>query len=204
MRSIVLITVLLLMAICLIGCGDQAVEEFEPGEEISNDEEAMEEDPSEEAEAEPEPADEVVIKGEDEHVTIIIDVIRMTNQIPTDILKNINGDPPVLSENHTFGCFYFTIPRIDDIYIRAPEGFSLYDEHGDQYQAEFSTFSGVKFTDRTDIRSPSYLSEGATGATLFHIPEQIEPVKLVFKFKYSIVADGEIEGSKQLEIPLVN
>jgi len=203
-KSIALITILLLMAICLIGCGEEAVEEVVPAEEISNDEEAVEEDPPDETEAEPEPADEAIIKGEDEQVTIIIDEIKMTDQIPPDILEIFNSSPLVLSEGHTFVSIYFTIPRIDEIYIRTPEGFPLYDEDGVQYQPEGYQISGIKFTDPTDIRAPVYLAAGGTGKVLYHIPEQIELALFVFEYKYSMVADGEIEGSKQLEVPLGN
>ncbi len=203
MKKIALITVLLLLAICLFGCGEDALEEFEPVEEVSNDEEAVEEDPADETEAKPEPVDEALIKGEDEYVTVIIDEIKMTDEIPPDVLE-IFGRPLDLSEGHTFVSIYFTIPRIDEIYIRTPEGFPLYDKDGEQYQPEGYQISGIEFTDPTDIRAPVYLAAGGTGKVLYHVPEQLELALFVFEYKYSLAADGEIEGSKQTEVPLDN
>ncbi len=152
-----------------------------------------------------EEVNEGVMQSDDENVTVVIDEIKRTDQIPNDVLEKISGEPPTLTQGNIFACVYFNVDRVDDIYLRGFNESALFDEQGNSYQKTFISVVGY-FKDPDDFLAGQlpYIYEGADGVILYEIPEQVKPVEIVLDYLYSITEDGDLENSKKIMIPLSN
>jgi len=85
--------------------------------------------------------------------------------------------------------FRLTVPRIVNTHLVDIMGFdeeqpTLQLADDQIYDVIFGQFTGVQFTDPTDIRSPIEFVEGSEGVLIFEIPESGTPASLRLPYSY--------------------
>jgi hypothetical protein len=120
-------------------------------------------------------------------------------ELPEDFEK------PPAEQGKEYVVFYLTVTEIKDVHITDMLGSAknrptLFVESGKEYPAYTGRVTGVKFSDPTDIRSPSELEEGAQCVYVFLAPEGIQPIRL--ELTYSFKQDIEDDDAQSVNIEI--
>lgn len=100
-----------------------------------------------------------------------------------------------------------TVRRIIDIHLVDILGFeedepTLHLADGQTYEVHYAQFTGVRFTDPTDIRSPYEFTEGSEGVLIFEIPANGTPATLRLPYSYQHTWEDETPTRGEIEITL--
>lgn len=177
MKKIALIIVCMLIAFYFSACDDGL------GEEVNED----------------------VVQGGDENVTVVIDEIKISEQLPQEFIEMYRSEPPVLKEGNMFAIAYFHVGRVEDIYLRGFNESSIFDEQGNSYNPIAINVDAI-YNDQDDFFEGrlGYVYEGMNGRILYEIPKQVKLVEIVLAYLYSATEDGDIKENKKVVIPLSN
>ena len=109
--------------------------------------------------------------------------------VETTIEPIADYELPAAGGGNKYIVFRLTVPRIVDTHLVDIMGFdeeqpTLQLADDQIYDVIFGQFTGVQFTDPTDIRSPYEFVEGTEGVLIFEIPENGTPVALRLPYSY--------------------
>ncbi len=207
-------------ALLILSCSQEEAGREEPTDEeyIEENEEIMDKEKQEaisEEEKDQEEIEAEVIEGYDEHITIIISDIDISDEFSLNISEDIGPntirlpeeEPSTPIEGNVFLNVYYTIARAEDRLIKFFDDISLYDNEENHYEQIYFVIEIVPI-DPTDIRGGEYISEGANGFALFEIPEGAIPKMLTFSYSYFAYSASEdlyieeVDDRGQIEIML--
>jgi hypothetical protein len=131
------------------------------------------------------PTDEPILPEEifDGRIGISVAEVEIARDLPDDY------GLPTSSNDAMYASIHLTVTQIEQVHITELGGYEkensiLYDDEGQSYDLVYSTFSGIRFLNPNDIRSPYEFIEGANGVLIYEIPEDREPATLDLIYTY--------------------
>ena len=127
--------------------------------------------------------------------------------VETTIEPIADYELPAAGSGNKYLVFRLTVPRIADIHLVDIMGFdeekpTLQLADDQIYDVIFGRFTGVQFTDPTDIRSPIEFVEGSEGVLIFEIPENGTPTSLRLPYSYQQTWEDESPTRGEITITL--
>ncbi len=147
---------------------------------------------------------------EDEKIKITLDKIEIADDYPADIRKIVlrsDKKLPKPKRGYKYAFFLITMNEVKNVHVVSLGGRSQKDSilsctAGNSYKLSMWTARGIRFSDPTNISSPSELVEGAKILLVFTIPKEEKPDKLSFVYYFkNQLKDGAMKKGK-IEIQL--
>ena len=145
-------------------------------------------------------------QGGDARIRVAVDSILRSDTYPEGLLLPTQRAPRPEAGND-YCVIFLTFTQIRDTYVqhlggRDAEKSLLRDAEGHTHPLGGGQVRGMEFLDSHDIRSPSWVVEGATATLIFQIPQDAEPESLLLRYYFKDALEDESTRMGEVDIQL--
>ena len=145
---------------------------------------------------------------EDGKIRITLNKMEIADDYPSEIRKDVIRSDKKLrrpEKGYKYAFFLITLDAIEKVHVvslggRSRKDSTLIGTTGNIYTLHMWTARGIRFSDPTNISSPSELVEGAKILLVFAIPKSEKPHKLSFVYYFKGQLKEKVMQREKLEL----